>query len=190
MYQPVTYRLSNHTRSYSVDYLPRSDLNLVIMPQTSVSKLELNKNGTKVTGVVLASGKKIRINKEVILSAGSLLSPKILELSSIGRKNVLEKAGIEQKADLFGVGENLQDHLRIQTTYELQSNITGLDILRYNQTRAAIEPDLWRQGQTSLYQYGGSCYGLLKWQQTMGNNTALLHLAQSTANSSNAINRM
>ena len=192
MYQPVTNRLSNHTRSYSVDYLPGAGRNLVIMPQTSVSKLELNKNknSTKVTGVVLACGKKIQATKEVILSAGSLLSPKILELSGIGRKDVLAKAGIEQKVNLLGVGENLQDHLRIQTTYELQPNITGLDILRYNQTRAAIELDLWRQGQTSLYQYSGSCYGFLKWQQTMVNNTALLHLARSSANPSNAVDRM
>ena len=190
MYQPATHRLSNHTRSYSVDYLPRAGSNLVIVPNTSVSRLKLSKNGTSVTGVVLSSGKIIHARKEVILSAGSLLSPKILELSGIGRKGVLAKAGIEQKVDLPGVGENLQDHLRIQTTYELQPNITGLDILRYNQTRAAIELDLWRQGQTSLYQYSGSCYGFLKWSQATGNDTRLLHLAQSIADTSNAIDRM
>jgi choline dehydrogenase-like flavoprotein len=189
MYQPATHRLSNHTRSYSVDYLPRAGRNLVILPNTSVSRLELCKNGTSVTGVVLSCGKKIHVRKEVILSAGSLLSPKILELSGIGHRDILAKAGIEQKVDVPGVGENLQDHLRIQTTYELQPNITGLDILRYNQTRAAIELELWRQGQTSLYQYSGSCYGFLKWQQAAGNNTRLLHLAQSVADTSNVIDR-
>ena len=189
MYQPATHRLSNHTRSYSVDYLPRAGSNLVILPNTSVSKLELCKNGTSVTGVVLSCGKKIHARKEVILSAGSLLSPKILELSGIGRRDILTNAGIEQKVDVPGVGENLQDHLRIQTTYELQPNITGLDILRYNQTRAAIELELWRHGQTSLYQYSGSCYGFLKWQQGAGNNTRLLRLAQSVADTSNVIDR-
>jgi choline dehydrogenase-like flavoprotein len=159
------------------------------LPNTSVSRLELCKNGTSVTGVVLSCGKKIHVRKEVILSAGSLLSPKILELSGIGHRDILAKAGIEQKVDVPGVGENLQDHLRIQTTYELQPNITGLDILRYNQTRAAIELELWRQGQTSLYQYSGSCYGFLKWQQAAGNNTRLLHLAQSVADTSNVIDR-
>jgi choline dehydrogenase-like flavoprotein len=190
MYQPATHRLSNHTRSYSVDYLPRAGSNLVLMTNTSVAKLELSKNGTSATGVVLTSGKKIYARNEVILSAGSLLSPKILELSGIGRKDVLANAGIEQKVDLPGVGENLQDHLRIQTTYELRPNITGLDILRYNQTRAAIELELWRQNQTSLYQYSGSCYGFLKWHQTTSNNTKLLRLAQSSADPSNAIDRM
>lgn len=190
MYQPATHRLSNHTRSYSVDYLPGAGRNLIVLPNTSVSKLELSENGTTVTGVVLADGTKIKAKKEVILSAGSLLSPKILELSGIGRKDVLSKAGIKQKVNLPGVGENLQDHLRIQTTYELQPNITGLDILRYNQTRAAIELDLWRQGKTSLYQYSGSCYGFLKWHQATRNSTALLALAKSVADPSNPIDRM
>lgn len=190
MYQPATHRLSNHTRSYSVDYLPRAGSNLVIMPNVSVSKLELCKNGTSVTAVLLSSGKKINARKEVIVSAGSLLSPKLLELSGIGHKTVLANAGIEQEVDVPGVGENLQDHLRIQTTYELQPNITGLDILRYNQTRAAIELDLWRRGETSLYQYSGSCYGFLKWAQTAKNSTKLQHLAQSVADPSNAIDRM
>jgi choline dehydrogenase-like flavoprotein len=160
------------------------------MPDTSVSKVLLNENGTRVTGVVLEDGKTIEAKKEVVLSAGSLLSPKLLELSGIGQKDVLKKAGIEPKVDLPGVGENLQDHLRIQTTYELLPNITGLDVLRYNQTRAAIELDLWRQGQTSLYQYSGSCYGFLKWQEVAGNNTALLQHAQASADPSNTIDRM
>lgn len=189
MYQPVTHRLSNHTRSYAVDYLPRAGANLVILPNTTVSRLVLSENGTTVTGVELSSGKKIRATKEVILSAGSLLSPKILELSGIGRKDILLKAGIEPKVDLPGVGENLQDHLRIQTTYELLPNITGLDILRYNQTRAAAELALWQKGQTSLYQSSGSAYGFLQWPQTTSNTTNLLNLAHSVANKSNPIDR-
>jgi choline dehydrogenase-like flavoprotein len=97
---------------------------------------------------------------------------------------------IEHKVDISGVGENLQDHLRIQTTYELRPNITGLDILRYNQTRAAIELDLWRRKQTSLYQYSGSCYGFFQWPQTTINTSHLLSLARSTADPTNAIDSM
>ena len=190
MYQPVTHRLSNHTRSYAVDYLPRAGPNLVILPNTTVSRLVLSENGTTVTGVELSRGKTIHATKEVILSAGSLLSPKILELSGIGREDILLNAGIKPKVNLPGVGENLQDHLRIQTTYELLPNITGLDILRYNQTRAAAELALWRNGQTSLYQSSGSSYGFLQWPQTAANTTTLLALAHSAANKSNPIDRM
>ena len=50
-------------------------------------------------------------NKEVLLSAGSIGSPHILQLSGIGKAETLQAAGIEQQHELPGVGENLQDHL-------------------------------------------------------------------------------
>ncbi|KAF1841241.1 GMC oxidoreductase [Cucurbitaria berberidis CBS 394.84] len=190
-YQPAMHRVSNHTRSYSVDYLPRAGDNLVIMFNSTVHKVNLDYDwrGTKATGVTLVGGKEIKAKKEVILSGGSLLSPKILELSGIGQKAVLSKAGIRQIVDLPGVGENLQDHLRIQTSYELKPEIPGLDVLKYNTTRAAIELDLWRRSQTSLYQYSGSCYGFLKWKQAIGNDEKLLRLAHQSVDWSNPVDR-
>jgi choline dehydrogenase-like flavoprotein len=128
MYQPSIQRFSNHTRSYSVDYLPRAGANLVIRYNSTIHKVKLDKN--KATGVILANGEEVKAKKEVILSGGSLLTPKILELSGIGQKEVLEKAGIKQLIELQGVGENLQDHLRIQSTYELKPEILGLDICK------------------------------------------------------------
>ena len=187
MYQPATQRFSNHTRSYSVEYLPRAGSNLVIRHNTTVHKVELHKS--RATGVVLTNGEEIKAKKEVILCGGSLLSPKILELSGIGQKEVLDKAGIEQTIDLAGVGENLQDHLRMQTTYELKPEILGFDILKYNTTRAAIELDLWKRGQTSLYQYVGGLYGFMKWKQAIGDDSKLRKLAEQSANKSNPIDR-
>lgn len=189
MYQPATYRVSSHTRSYSVDYLPKAGNNLVFMFNSTVHKVQLTKSESKATGVVLLDGTVVKATKEVILSAGSLLSPKILELSGIGQKTVLDRAGIKQLVDLPGVGENLQDHLRIQTTYELKPEVPGVDILKYNATRAAIELDLWRQNKTSLYQYAGSCYGFLKWNEALSSDEKLLQLAKSSANTSNSIDR-
>lgn len=107
MYQPAMYKVSDHTRSYSVDYLPEAGENLVFMFNTTIHKVELAKNGSRATGVVLADGKVIKTEKEVIVSAGTLLSPKILELSGIGQKAVLEKAGVSQVVDVPGVGEHL-----------------------------------------------------------------------------------
>ena len=189
MYQPAIYRVSNHTRSYSIDYLPRAGANLVLMFNTTINKLQLNKDGSKATGVVLTSGKIIKANKEIVIAAGSLLSPKILELSGIGQKAVLEHAGIEQIIDLPGVGENLQDHIRTQTTYELKPDILGVDILKYNTTRAAIELDQWKKKKTSLYQYAGSCYGFLKWKQVFGEDKELIRLAKQSANHSNVVDQ-
>ncbi|KAF2789553.1 GMC oxidoreductase [Melanomma pulvis-pyrius CBS 109.77] len=190
MYQPAANRLSNHTRSYSVDYLPRAGPNLVILFNSTVRTVNLDDNNSKTTGVLLIGGREIRAKKEVIISAGSLLSPKILELSGIGQKDILSKAGIKQRVDLPGVGENLQDHLRIQATYELKQDILGLDILKYNATRAAIELDLWRRNLTSLYQYAGSAYGFTKWDTVLGKSQDnLLRLANQSTDMSNIIDR-
>ncbi|MFT5788994.1 MAG: choline dehydrogenase [Shewanella sp.] len=58
-------------------------------------------------------GKHVEVNasKEVVLSAGSIGSPHILQLSGVGAAQTLASAGIEQVHELPGVGENLQDHL-------------------------------------------------------------------------------
>jgi hypothetical protein len=77
----------------------------------------------------------------------------------------------------------------MQTTHELKSDILGLDILKYNATRAAIELDLWKCGQNSVYQYTGSTYGFMKWKQAIGNDTNLLALAGESADKSNSIDR-
>jgi hypothetical protein len=73
MYQPATYRVSNHTRSYSVNYIARAGDNLVFMFNTTVHRVQLDKKGSKATGVVLTDGTFVRVRKEVVVSAGSLL---------------------------------------------------------------------------------------------------------------------
>lgn len=60
----------------------------------------------------------VPVNGEIIISAGSLQSPQILELSGIGNPNVLKAAGIDIKIANPNVGENLQDHMsRGMATY-------------------------------------------------------------------------
>ena len=53
--------------------------------------------------------------KEVIVSAGAIHTPKVLQLSGIGPKKVLEAAGIETLVDLPGVGQNFMEHVGITT---------------------------------------------------------------------------
>ncbi|USD43601.1 choline dehydrogenase [Vibrio sp. SCSIO 43135] len=62
--------------------------------------------------------------KEVIVCAGSIGSPQLLQLSGIGPKAVLEQAGIEVQHDLPGVGLNLQDHLEVYFQYHCKQPIT------------------------------------------------------------------
>jgi choline dehydrogenase len=86
--------------------------NLTVLTKALVEEIQI-KDGL-ATGVKLQlNGKSIELtaNKEVLLSAGAINSPQVLMLSGIGPKEHLTENGIEVKADLPGVGQNLQDHL-------------------------------------------------------------------------------
>lgn len=65
-----------------------------------------------------------RARSEVLLAAGSINSPKLLEQSGIGSPRFLKPLGIEVLHELPGVGENLQDHLQIRTVYKVQNTQT------------------------------------------------------------------
>lgn len=121
MLQPSSINPDNNTRSYSANsYLPQVGPNLALMLSTRVAKINLEtsykdmksrrsaEGSVVATGVTLQDGSVITVREEVILSAGSLQSPGILELSGVGQKDVLDAAGIKQIIDLPGVGENFQ----------------------------------------------------------------------------------
>jgi len=99
--------------------------NLTVLTNTLVTKI-LIKN-KKVIGVkVSKSGntKTIKCNKEVILSAGTINSPQLLQISGIGNQKHLNKIGVKTIIDLPEVGENLQDHLQCQIIYKCKKNIS------------------------------------------------------------------
>ena len=86
--------------------------NLTVLLSTDVLKLDFK--GTRCVGVkVLTNGtvKHIAADKEVILAAGAINSPKLLMLSGIGDAKALRGLGIDVVENLPGVGENLQDHV-------------------------------------------------------------------------------
>lgn len=99
--------------------------NLTVVTHALVHKVLLN-NKTAV-GVRYQHKKQIKdatVSKEVILSAGSIGSPHILQLSGIGHKQVLDDAEIECLHDLPGVGKNLQDHLEFYFQFKCKQPIT------------------------------------------------------------------
>jgi choline dehydrogenase len=117
--------------AYLKPALSRSNLTVVthaLVHKVLLSSNTDNKNlGPKATGIRYErKGKIIDVsaNKEVILSAGSIGSPHLLQLSGIGAKDTLEKAGIECQHDLPGVGENLQDHLEFYFQFKCKQPIT------------------------------------------------------------------
>lgn len=77
--------------------------------------------GGRATGIRYRAGgqvHEVRASREVILSAGAIRSPQLLELSGIGDAAHLTKLGVPVVCDLPGVGNNLQDHLMARLTYE------------------------------------------------------------------------
>ena len=99
--------------------------NLKILTNVLVEKVTLeNKKATGIEFSVNGNKKTLKANKEVILCAGSIGSPQLLQLSGIGPKKVLNDVGIEILHELSGVGENLQDHLEVYFQYHCKKPIT------------------------------------------------------------------
>ncbi|RYY51656.1 MAG: choline dehydrogenase, partial [Comamonadaceae bacterium] len=79
--------------------------------------------GKRCTGVEVWDGHQLvtaHASQEVVLCAGSIGSPQILQLSGIGPAELLRQHGIEVVADLPGVGANLQDHLQIRAVFKIE----------------------------------------------------------------------
>ena len=76
--------------------------------------------GSRAVGVALEDGAEFRSRREVILAAGALESPRLLQLSGIGNARDLSAHGIASIADLPGVGENYQDHAETPVQAEVQ----------------------------------------------------------------------
>jgi choline dehydrogenase len=110
--------------------------NLTVRTGTHVSGILFE--GKRAVGVQYGSEKMLA--GEVILSAGAIQSPQLLQLSGIGPARLLSSLGISVVADLPGVGENLQDHLALRLIYKCTKPITTNDALR----------NVWAKGLTGL----------------------------------------
>ena len=106
--------------------------NLTILTKTVVHRINFQKNDSvqSARSVEIRSGNdtsgkaEIFAKKEIILSAGSIGSPQLLQLSGIGNSNNLSKLGIKSVMNLPGVGENLHDHLQLRSIYSVENTKT------------------------------------------------------------------
>ncbi|TDL16815.1 alcohol oxidase [Rickenella mellea] len=133
---PCAIDAKNRSRSYAVNtILPAAEKrpNLVVMTGAQVTKITLLP-GTVSSGNVRAGGVQYLTNNatqnvnvtatgNVILTAGTYQTPKLLELSGIGNSAVLNKFGITPRVDLPGVGENLQDHFATSVSFQLKDGL-------------------------------------------------------------------
>ncbi len=90
--------------------------------------------------------------REVILCAGSIGSPQILQLSGIGPADLLKKHGIDVVCDLPGVGANLQDHLQIRAVFKVQDvpTLNTMANTLWGKAKIGLEYALKRSGPMSM----------------------------------------
>lgn len=99
--------------------------NLAVMTGATVERVLLD--GKTAAGVALRRGNQagsVRAIREVIVAAGAIGSPALLQRSGVGPKEVLEEAGVAVRHELTGVGRNLQDHLEAYLQHRCTEPIT------------------------------------------------------------------
>jgi len=120
-------------------------------------------DGRRAAGVRYLQGgvtKTARCRAEVLLAAGSIQSPQLLQLSGIGPRALLEQRGVPLVHELPGVGENLQDHLQIRLGYECTKPITTNDQLNswVGQAKLGMEWLFHRTGALAIGINQGGCF--------------------------------
>ena len=137
---PASIDPATKTRSYAASAYLGPDVrrrpNLTVMTRALAKRIVLEKQAggeIAATGVVVQSddGEQIiSARAEVILAAGALQSPQLLELSGIGRRDILENHGIEVVLENPNVGEHVQDHAVVTQSFEVNDGIPSGDVLR------------------------------------------------------------
>jgi len=143
--------------------------NFELWTHAQVSKLVLEKQpdgSQRCTGVEVWTGREQLVAHatrdqggklgEVLLCAGSIGSPQILQLSGIGPGALLQRHGIAVQQDLPGVGENLQDHLQIRSVYKVTGDkawglsLNSMTRSLWGKARIGLEYALKRTGPMSM----------------------------------------
>jgi choline dehydrogenase len=124
---PSSLDPKDETRSYArtahYDRVIGQRPNYHLLTETAVSKIRFE--GKKAVGVEYLSRSNqttniVKIGKEVILAAGAIHSPQILQLSGIGGDDLLRSFGIKTIVNLPGVGKNFQDHPTLYSVFNCE----------------------------------------------------------------------
>ncbi len=146
----------NTSKAFLRPVLGRPNLSVWTHAQVERLTFETDETGKKrCAGAVLrrrGQMLEVRSGRELVLSAGAIGSPHILQLSGVGPASLLKRHGIEVVHDLPGVGENLQDHLQIRAVFKV-NNARTLNMLANSlsgKARIALEYALKRSGPMSM----------------------------------------
>ena len=118
------------TRAFLRPVEHRANLHIQLNAHTLALRFDRSTGRPRATGVALrlsdGTPREIAATREVVLAAGAIGSPQILQLSGVGSPERLSRHGVPVVHALPGVGENLQDHLQIRIQYKV-SNVTTLN---------------------------------------------------------------
>jgi choline dehydrogenase len=105
--------------------------NLTVQTRAFVTRIRLE--GSRATGVEYTIRDRPHTARapEVIVCGGAINSPQLLQVSGIGRPDVLEQAGVQVRHELPGVGENLQDHLEVYVQYGCKQPVSVAPALKW-----------------------------------------------------------
>jgi len=134
----------------------RANFEMWTMAQATKLIVETQPDGRqRCTGVEVATGdgiETVHATAEVLVCAGAINSPQLLQLSGIGPAALLQRHGIPVVQDLPGVGANLQDHLQIRTVFKVQGaptlNMLASSLL--GKARIGMEYAFKRTGPMSM----------------------------------------
>lgn len=141
----------NTTKGFLRPAMQRKNLQVVTHAHTERLVLD----GKRVTGIeLMVKGEpaKATAEGEIILAAGAIGSPQIMELSGIGPGHILQEHGIPVIHEMKGLGENLQDHLQIRCAYKVKGvktlNESSASLM--GKAKIALEYALKRSGPMSM----------------------------------------
>ena len=114
---------SSAARAFLKPAMKRS--NLTVVTNVLVEKITFTKNQADGVQIMVDGGRReIKASQEVILSAGAIQSPQLLQLSGIGPGALLSGLGIPVIVDRPGVGGNLQDHYQMRTIVRMRDRLS------------------------------------------------------------------
>lgn len=160
--------LSGHWRSSAATAFlkpARKRANLTVITGVHVTKVLIERGVAtgvqwRAHGAMRGAGEPIeaRAQAEVILSAGALQSPQLLQLSGVGPADALGQLGIEVKADAPSVGQNLQDHYQARVIVRLKKPLSLNDAVR-NPVQLARMGWQWARHQSGPLTVGAGQVG-------------------------------
>ncbi|RDW93507.1 GMC family oxidoreductase [Aspergillus mulundensis] len=181
---PVTATRSDARRAYWDPASGRPNLQLVTGRKVTKLLNRQTARGVQITGVEFAPSPYaqrsiVHARKEVILAAGAIHSPQLLQLSGIGDPALLARHNISTVSNVPGVGRNFQDHLYVPVVFSFDFPLTATN-LTTNSTFAAESLALYHTDQTGPYADAtGDFLAFLPTANFTSQTSAIQQLAQS-----------